>query len=238
MVIFAWSQIRIAVSYIRVIESRIPLTTNPNQPCFTLPQVWDGGYYELDLYFGASSEDNMLAAVRALWQPPDLEGPYGVRDKEPADQPLVHDVAEFDALFGIARFRGVRVPCGMFGIGHENDDGRRVPGDHLSLSFPLGALSLVFPVGAYPFADWDAAASWRAEVDAWFVQLLEARRQAFTFEIGLIGFELDAPAPDLVQGFKAGTMPSNRIDGVVVNQEGSLKWYPPTRHDLIHTRPA
>jgi hypothetical protein len=203
--------------------------TPPIQPCFTLPHVWSGGHYELELCLGAPSDENILAALRALWQPPDLEGPYADRDKEPGDQRLIDDLAELDHLFGIARFRGVRVPCATFVRRNEDDHGRRRR-DFLSLCFPLGALSLVFPVGAYPFADWDAAPGWRAEVDAWFVQFLTSRRQSLTFEFGLIGFELNAPTEDLIQVYKAGTIPSERDDGVVFNRGGTVTWHPPTLH--------
>jgi hypothetical protein len=68
---------------------------------------------------------------------------------------------------------------------------RRRQTDFISFYSPLSALSLIFPIGSYPFGSYDAARDWRSELDDWLLQLLRQQRGAFSFEIGAIGFEVE-----------------------------------------------
>jgi hypothetical protein len=93
------------------------ITLQPQvRPCFTIPDVWSGGYYELELYLGPPSEANIRAALHAVWQHPALEGPFADRDKEPSDQAIVATDAETEhyGLFGFTQIGGVRIPCETF----------------------------------------------------------------------------------------------------------------------------
>jgi hypothetical protein len=204
-------------------------------PCFTIPDVWSGGYYELELYLGPPSEANIRAALHAVWQRPALEGPFADRDKEPSDQAIVATDAERDGLFGFTQIRGVRIPCRTSVVRLEDDNGTRID-DFVSICYPMSGLSLVFDVGSFPFGSIKAVPDWRATMDAWFLQLLKKQRGAFTFEVGVIGFETDL-TDDNIAAYKAGAIPPERCDGIVVFREGEIEWYPPTQHDLITLYP-
>jgi len=193
--------------------------------CFTIPKVWAGGHYELDLCLGLPSEANIRAAKQAVWQYPGLEGPYADPDKEPHDQAILATDTECDHLFGVAQIGGVSIPCGAY-VWREEDNGARIA-DFLSLYFPMSGLSLVFAVGGYPFGSFEAAPEWRATVDAWFLQLLRTQRGAFTFEMGIIGFE-SALISESVAAFKARAIPTDRVDGLVFPGKDDVEWYPPT----------
>jgi hypothetical protein len=201
------------------------------RPCLTIPNVWTGGHYELKLCLGSPSETSIRAALQAIWQGPSIEGPFANRDREPSSQPIVPADTAHDHLFGVLRIRGVRIPCGTFVVREEDVTGRRQT-DFISFYSPLSALSLVFPIGSYPFGSYDAARDWRSELDDWFLQLLRQQRGAFSFEIGATGFEVDLTAAS-VATLTTGGIPIERFDGILLPGDDDIAWYPPTRFDLI-----
>ena len=92
---------------------------------FTAGDAWSGGFYQLALEFGPRSDDQLQAAVAALWQHPDLEGCNLNRYREPNELPRVspEKIEDGSHLYGVARLpNGVRVACGRCPI-REMDDG-------------------------------------------------------------------------------------------------------------------
>lgn len=197
--------------------------------CFTVPNIWTGGHYQLKLCLGSPVEGNIQSVLKAIWQAPHVEGPYALRDKEPSDQPLVPAGTQHDHLFGIAAIRGYRVPCGTFVVREEGSTETRLA-DFICFYIPLSALSLAYDVGGYPFSSHEKALAWRPELDSWFIHLL--RQTALQFQIGVIGFEAELRW-DTVVAFKATGIPRERFDGIVVPADGDIEWHPPTRFDLI-----
>ena len=205
--------------------------TQEDPKCFTIPSVWTGGFYELLLCLGPPSERNIRSALWAIWHYPLLEGPHLDRGTEPGFQATVAANADHAHLYGTARIQGAKIPCGTYVMREERDSGERL-GDFISFYFPLSSLSLIFPVGSYPFGSHEAATKWRPDVDAWLLQLLEAIQSEFTFEVGSIGFEAELTLEDAAI-IKSGKTPCERFDGLVIAANDRFDWYPPTRHDVI-----
>jgi hypothetical protein len=136
-------------------------------------------------------------------------------------------------LFGVAKIApNVHFPCGTYIIREENANGERV-GDLLSLYIPLSALAAVFPVGAYPFSDHEAAPMWRASIDAWFLQLVRNLIDVLKFEVGVLGWEPELTS-DSVSETKAAATAEQRFDGVILpTGTVGVEWYPPTRYEVI-----
>lgn len=202
-------------------------------PCFTAPGVWSGGNYELVLFLGAPSESNISESLRIVWSSSCLRGPYLSRDSEPWEQEqMKSDLASVDRLFGVAKIAPkIDFPCCTYIVREENDSGERV-GDFLGLYIPLCAIGAVYPIGAYPFGDHEAAVLWRATIDKWFLELVHNLTGALKFEIGVIGWEPQLTL-DLVGVTKAAATMEHRFDGVILRTEAGLQWYPPTRYDII-----
>src|SRR5438309_1234425 len=112
---------------------------------FTRPDTWHGGYYELALEFGPHSEEHIDAAVRALWNCPELHGCYLVMAKEPAEEERVSPsfgLLEQGHLYGIATLpNGKQAACGTCLV-------RDPDGPWLLFYVPLGSLSTAYEVGS------------------------------------------------------------------------------------------
>lgn len=195
--------------------------------CFTISDVWTGGHYELKIWLGPPSDARIGEALASIWESPLLEGPYRERDKEPADQPLSGPVG--DHLFGLAKIRGVRLPFGTFVVREEDQRGTRL-GDFVDLYLPLGGLSIIYPVGSYPFGSIEAARNWRPEVDAWFVQLLWGLKRPFLFQLGIVGFEVEM-TPATAAGLLSEQAEGGRFDGIILPRNAGLQWLPPTSYE-------
>ena len=163
----------------RIIEEGA--TVLDTQRCFTAPDAWAGGFYELTICLGAPSDERISEALTSIWESSLLEGPYCERHKEPADQSRISPTE--DHLYGLAHINGRCLPFGTFVLREKGQHGNR-QADFLSLCLPLGGLGTVYSVGAYPFGSLQAARAWRPEVDAWFLQLLRGLRRPFTFNSG------------------------------------------------------
>ncbi len=76
------------------------------------------------------------------------------------------------------------------------------------------------------------AASWRAEIDAFFLEFLRSRRDGFEFEVAMVGWEPELTFKD-VSDFQRVGIERERCDGVALPDVKDVRWYPPTRHDPI-----
>lgn len=198
-----------------------------SQRCFTIPDVWHGGYYELKIWLGTPSDPRITVALQSVWESSLLEGPYAHREREPAEQPVVSPVD--DHLLGVAQIGGTRLPFGTYLVREEDELGSRVA-DFLGLYLPLGGLSTIYPVGSYPFGSIDAARIWRPDVDRWFLQLLRSLGRPFEFQLGVVGFEVEltaASAPGLRSDWEA----RGRAEGIIFPEENGLRWRPPITYE-------
>ena len=197
---------------------------------FTNEHTWSGGFYELAIELGLRSEARLEAAINAIWQDARLEGCYTRRDLEPAEQPRVEPTLEmrekYAHLLGVATLPGGgRAACGTFIIRQE--DGI----DWLGFYIPMGALSTIYDVGAFPFNDGKASQHWREHLDAWLAEIAQTVFAAAPFDLAIIGDEAsgDVSAAE----FAVSGVPESRWHGYLWREDKKLIWYPPT----IYTAP-
>jgi hypothetical protein len=177
---------------------------------FTPPEVWCGGSYELKIALGRADDHRLFVALRAIWSSPSLHGCYTKRNCEPWDQvqiPFENAENPF-SLYGLAHISDRLLPCTTYVVQEKDQSGNRI-GDFVGLWIPMAALSKVFTVGTFPFGDADKAAEWRPIADSALVTIGKSVFDVVPFTVALIGWE---------------------------PQDGTLRWYPPNRHDLIHLR--
>jgi len=194
---------------------------------FTDPENWTGGFYELSLEVGNRDDDRLQRAVTTLWRAAAINGCYGSKDREPADQiavPVtVASLEEFGHLRGIARLPlGGSVVCGCFSTRFDDAE------DWLTLYFPLSALARADRrIGGFPFGPDGEPRSltWRASLDTWLASVATQVFREVDFRLGLIGFEVDhTDAAEL-----DGAVPEQRWNGYLLPADGQLR-YTPANH--------
>jgi hypothetical protein len=189
---------------------------------FTTNDAWFGGFYELALEVGPRSDDQLRAALTALWAHPDLDGCFLDRSREPDNQLSAQPdrLEEGSHLLGIAHLpNGSRVACGSCLI-REGDAGP----DWLDFYLPMGSLGTAYPVGGFPFgteADWPG--SWRFEVEDWLAGVGLGVARSALFRLGLIGFEVSgqAYAADVAEH----GIPAERFIGYLWPSSGSVMYH-------------
>jgi len=84
-----------------------------------------------------------------------------------------------------------------------------------------GALGRTYPLGGYPFADADQAATWRVPLDEWLVELGRYLYERVPFRLALLGFEVDFRnvSADFVQ---RNGIPAERLTVIGGRQE--INW--------------
>lgn len=201
---------------------------------FTSAENWCGGHYGIEIDLGPPSDERVAAALKAFWSLPSVNGCYLNRE-QPLESQIKLDPGEHlteSRLYGTAiPTFGASVVCGTFTCRLQNENGV-IERDLLSFYVPLGSLSKIYPVGAYPFSDAERASEWRQPLDDW---LVEAGRFVFDrvrFQLALVGFEVDFPkvTPKAVE---RDGVPTNRYDGYLWQRGSALEWYPPTNFELI-----
>lgn len=187
--------------------------------------TWNGGYYELAIELGPRSEARLEKALLALWGNAGLDGCYVRRDLEPVDQqraqPSLPLLKRYGHLLGVATLPGGgKVACGVCAVREEGSI------DWLDLYLPMGTLSTVYDVGAFPFDDGKDSQMWREPLDRCLVELAQSVYAVTPFELALIGHEVSGriyAAEIAVSG-----IPTERWDGYLWKEQGMLVWYPPT----------
>jgi hypothetical protein len=98
----------------------------------------------------------------------------------------------------------------------------------ISFYLPLGALSAVYAVGAYPFGPMDKVSEWKAAVDSFLTQLARWTQRKAPFDLALVGFEIGSSAisPETI---RANGIPTERDDGILWNDGVDLTWHSATR---------
>ncbi|MBN6035993.1 hypothetical protein [Amycolatopsis sp. 195334CR] len=196
---------------------------------FTLADNWYGGFYELALELGPTSDARLARALTALDEAVAVPGWYGSVDREPQDQAAVG--CTFESLQRYQHLRGVvalpdgtPIVCGVVAI--REDDGS----DWLDFYLPLGALENADPrVGAYPHPFEGEAAlahlAWRRPIDDWLAEIGRRIYARAGFSLGLIGDEVSGRvyAADLAEG-----PPEPRGIGYLVPAHGDLRYWPGT----------
>lgn len=207
--------------------SRTPAPTCP--AAFTDDENWTGGFYELALELGDTSDERLQLALSALWRVAAVEGCYGSRDREPREQAevprTVESLVELGHLRGTVRLPGGRrVVCGCVAVREEDGP------DWLDFYLPLGALArLDRRIGGFPFDRRSGADSlrWRQELDEWLAAVGTGVFGEVPFRLGLIGFEISG---ETYADQLDGRAPVERTEGFLLPGDGGgLRYEPANR---------
>ncbi|WP_328603151.1 hypothetical protein OG943_24015 [Amycolatopsis sp. NBC_00345] len=193
---------------------------------FTLADNWHGGFYELALNLGATSDTRLERALAALAGAVPVPDWYGTRDREPAGQPPVGctlgSLRRHQHLQGIVTLPGgTPVVCGVVAI---REDGGP---DWLDFYLPLGALGRAEPrVDAFPFPFEGEGAlahlAWRRPIDDWLAEVGRQVHAAAGFSYGLIGHEVSG------ERRPADPPPEERRVGLLIPADGGPRYWPAT----------
>ncbi|GAA3825857.1 hypothetical protein GCM10022226_53270 [Sphaerisporangium flaviroseum] len=195
---------------------------------FTESENWIGGFYELAIEIGDTSDERLQVALSALWRVAAIEGCYGRNDLEPNEQDevpcTVSSLAEFGHLRGTVTLpTGHRVVCGC--LASRDDEGP----DWLDFYLPMGALTRVDKrIGGFPFSENSGVASltWRRSLDDWLASIGTSIFNEVQFRRGLIGFETDG---NFETRQLDGATPEERWMGYLIPTDGGLRLDPANR---------
>ena len=185
---------------------------------FTDTDAWNGGSIELLCLFRKPDTAVQAKCSAAVWSWPQLQGPYARRDQEPTEQKLAAPGSE-GARYGIASLPDA-IGTVAFQTSFVDDD----DGLWLYAGLPLGSLSRVLPVGAFPFGE-SKAESWEHVLHAWFFSLAEHIRKQVPFERGVIGWLTTGEVEELVAGY----VPADRFHSYLVCSSTELICHPQNR---------
>lgn len=194
------------------------------EPVFRSP--WTGASYDLAIYLDDPSDACLQGALEALWSHPSLEGCYLRRDLEPHQQDRV--AARIGPrLGGVATLPDrSRTACGS-GVSRWGQGEGAITAQTLWFGLPLNGLGRSYPVGGYPFGEFDAARYWRPILDSWLMEIARSIHAIAPWEIAEIGFDLALTPERAAELRRDGVLPG-RNDGVLVWEAGRMVWYPPT----------
>lgn len=195
---------------------------------FTDAENWAGGYYELAVELGDTSDERLQRALTELWDAAGIEGCHVRRDREPAEQDevprTVASLEEYGHLRGtVVLPSGHRVVCRCVAVREEDGP------DWLDFCLPLGALGRTDRrVRGFPFGDdgGEVSLRWRRPLDEWLATVGTKVFRAVPFRLGLIGFETSgrAYAHDL-----GGTAPAERWEGHLLPSGATVRFDPANR---------
>jgi hypothetical protein len=195
---------------------------------FTTSEIWKGGNYEL--FIPTASTNDLCLLLKALWTFPSLEGCYLRQDCEPTTQPRVrpaeHGIEQ--RLYGLVTLPNSSViPCASYVMDYTGEADS--PSAHwISFVMTMCALSIAYPVGAYPFGPIDEVSEWKAQLDSFLTEVARWVHGKMPLEFALMGFEVDA-ATVSPKTIRTKGIPKERNAGILWNDGVEPKWYPATR---------
>ena len=195
---------------------------------FTASEIWKGGDYEL--FISAESNKGLCSLLKALWSFPSLEGCYLREDCEPATQPRVQPCENGveQRLYGVVTLPGESViPCASHVMDYAGE-ADSPPAHWISFGMTMCALSMAYPVGAYPFGPMNKVSEWKPQVDSFLTEVARWIRGKMPFEFGLVGFGINT-ATVSPEAIRANGIPNERDFGILWDDGIELKWYPATR---------
>lgn len=185
--------------------------------------AWTGGDYDLSVDLGRRSDEDLDAAIRALWAHPALYGvwrdplgPWDESSRVPAGLPD-HQAS---GCAGVATLPdGHRVVCRTYVCRFEPSP------DVLGFSIPITSLRGVDHLGSYPF-NVDDTRDWEVRLAGWLVEIARWVHARVPFPLALTGYDVFAEvrAEDITRD----GIPSDRWMGYLWTSNGRLEWFPPT----------
>jgi len=195
---------------------------------------WTGGFYELAIEVGPTSDARLEETLTALWRLAGIQGTLAVTSRKP----LRHGPAPLNltSLDSAGHLRGVidlpvghRSVCGVVAVREEMAGPAIGHSDWLALYVPLGALARIDArIAGFPFdiESGSASLSWRRSLDEWLAGIGRSVYGEVPFCLALVGFEAlgDVHADDLGSG-----VPHVRQHGFLLPQNSRLWYYPATQ---------
>jgi hypothetical protein len=195
---------------------------------FALADNWHGGFYELALELGDTSDGRLEAALGVLWSAAGVQGCYGSRQIASSDQQAVPctlaSLLRFGHLRGVVQLpNGAPIVCGVVAV--REDDGP----DWLDFYLPLGALGRAEPRSNEQMVgdplDGSASLTWRRPIDDWMADVGARVHAAAAFRLGLIGNEVSGLTDAATI---AADPPTHRRIGYLIPSDGQVRYLPAT----------
>ncbi|HXR38823.1 MAG TPA: hypothetical protein VN776_07005 [Terracidiphilus sp.] len=200
---------------------------DPIEESFKAPEVWRGGFYELLIVPHIGSSEQVCSLLSAIWSFPSLDGCYLRNDYAPSAQSRCNPCGnEHEGhLYGMATLpNSCRVACGSYAMDYSGESDSS-SAHWVGFYIPLGALSHIYAVGAYPFGPMNGVPEWRMPIDEFLRALADWTFQRVQFDLGTIGFEIGGEVT--AEEIRANGVPNQRPNGILWNEDCTLKWFGP-----------
>ncbi|MFG2058921.1 hypothetical protein ACGFI9_33355 [Micromonospora sp. NPDC048930] len=193
---------------------------------FTLADNWYGGFYELALELGDTSDARLETALDVLWSAAGVEGCYGSHRIPLSDQQAVPctlaSLERSSHLYGVVRLpNGAPMVCGVVAVREDNGP------DWLDFYLPLGALGRAEPRSNEHMVGDPGSSSvslaWRRPIDDWLADLGARVYTAVDFRLGLIGNEVSGQTDAATI---AANPPTHRRIGYLIPSDGQVRYLP------------
>lgn len=197
-------------------------------PCFTRPDAWSGGSFEILIHLGATDQQRLKAALCRIWEHPALEGCWQDNRVEPGlaarVDPQALPLEAHSHFYGLACLpNGCEAPCSTYTVQDED-------GDWLYFGIPLGSLGYCYEIGAYPFAetsvDAQQLAAWLRPLSDWLAEIGQFVYAEVPFPAAMTGF-LTLVEVDELLNLPEKPVPEVRWHGILRQVRQRLEWYPP-----------
>jgi hypothetical protein len=192
---------------------------------FQNEQTWTGGSFEILFYLG---EKEGLLLLEKLWSEMGFDGPYIDNKVLPTNQDKLKVISNIEStnIYGTSIFDNKTVACSTTTIKDED-------GVWIYFGFPLGGLSEVYDVGAYPFEDGKNHA-WTERLAQYLRELAEMFFSDVSFYGAIIGWLTAVEVDELLDAVKSG-VPEERWFWYLINDNGKLGWYPQNKQEPLMT---
>jgi hypothetical protein len=185
--------------------------------------IWASSFYELALEFGIAPAAILMRAIEAIWEIPEIAGPYDRLDVPLAQRERVPPDFFLRAGFGEHAYGaavlpdGNIMPCGV-GVVRDSPGGW---GRWINFYVPFRALELTYEI------DYDKPERWKPWVeplDAWLADVAKSVYRSAPFKLALIGEEVVGVLhADELDTDMLGESPHPPI--LAPTDSGDLKWY-------------
>lgn len=183
----------------------------------TDPDTWTGGGFELLVCIPGQEKTEGLTAMQAVWDWPDVVGPFRRNNVEVHEQVQVSPDLESNALYGVATLPNSQ---------HAALSSHTVVEDKglwIYAGCPLGSLARAYPsVGAFP---WEVPVTdpWVGEMSRWLFGLAQHVYSRVPFPLGMIGWLTVSEVDEI----ESRVVPKRRYHSYIVESAGKLAFFGP-----------
>jgi len=185
--------------------------------------IWASSFYELALEFGVAPAGVLICAIEALWEIPEIAGPYDRLDlplaqREPVPPDFFLQGGFSEHAYGAAKLPdGNVVPCGV-GVVRDSPGSW---GRWVNFHVPFRALELTYKIDYSKPETWK---SWADPLDGWLADVAKSIYRRAPFKLALIGEEVVGVLhADELDIDSLGDSPRPPI--LAPTDSGDLRWY-------------